>query len=129
MRELSRQQLDKVETKLFSIGMTSLFCSFLFALAFKLYATFVFKPQYYHSLTPPEQQEWWYRVIDLQQGSELFRTPSAQILLFLTLCTAIVGFSLMSIAMIQGKKFVERESKERVEQWFRENPPKKKRRT
>jgi Ni,Fe-hydrogenase I cytochrome b subunit len=121
--------LDKVKTKLFSIGIASLFCSFLFAIVFKVYATFVFKPQYYHSLKPPEQQEWWYKIIDLQQSSELFHTPSAQILLSLTLCTAMIGFSLMSISMIRRKKVAERENRERVEQWFRENPRKKKRRT
>jgi hypothetical protein len=89
----------------------------------------VFTPQYHRSLSPLEQQQWWYRVIDLQQSSELFRTLSAQILLFLTLCTAIIGFSLMGMSMIRGKKITERERKERVEQCLKENPPKKKRRT
>ncbi len=129
MKKMFRQNLEKIETKLFPIGLGFLFCSIMLGIVTKIYGNFIFKFQYYRPLTPSEQQEWWHKLINLEQASEFFRTPLALILLISTIATALIGLRLMSVSIKMGDKAAERRNAQMIEQFLKENPPKKRRKT
>ncbi len=110
----------QMETKLFKAGLILLLCSPIFAVVIQFHATF-FKVQRYKSLSQPQQQQWWYKLIDLQQSSEYFRSPTAQVLLFLAIGSALLGF----VLMILSSQIAKRRSNEETEQWFKDNLPQK----
>ena len=114
MKKMVRQNLEKIENKLFPIGLGFLFCSILLGIVTKIYANFIFKFHYYRSLTPYEQQEWWHKLINLEQASEFFRTPLALFLLISTIVTALIGLKLMSVSIKMGDKAAERRSAQMI---------------
>lgn len=125
MKKMFRYSLERIETKLFPISLGFLFCSILLGIVTRFYEKFIFKFQFHRSLSPSEQQEWWHKLINLEQASEFFRTPLTLFLLTSAIVTALVGFLLMSISIRMDNKATERGSSQIREQLLKENLPNK----
>lgn len=115
------------ESRLFNMGLASTLCSGFLAIAFSLYTSLIFKPRYYHSLSPSEQTHWWNQPVNLVQASELFRVPVAQVLLLLIGSTLAIGLCLMKIGITRRIKKQIGMTDEEIEQWLQEQESQQKR--
>lgn len=113
---------DKSTTKLFNAGLSLTVCSTILAAGTQLHYYLIFLPHYYGSFANVLRQK---PGVNLQPGRAYVKTPAGIALVFLPLAGIFAGLALMKFAERTRKRISEREQKELVEQWMKENTTRK----